>query len=143
MAKKRTPFADRFWAKVDKRGPDECWIWQAAVNRVTGYGTATADDRRTMGAHRAAYILAIGPIPPGLTLDHSCNVRTCVNPAHLTPCTTQVNTQLAVERRTTCRRGHPKDGNTYSDPNGTNRCRPCNTLKAKAYRERKAAKLAA
>lgn len=142
MAKKKTPFAGRFWAKVDKRGPDECWIWQAAVNKVTGYGTTT-NDGRTMGAHRAAYLLAVGPIPEGLTLDHSCNVRTCVNPAHLSPCTTQVNTALAVERRKACRRGHSREGNIYLDPNGTARCRPCNTLKAQEYRLRKAARTAA
>jgi hypothetical protein len=33
----------------------------------------------------------IGPIPYGLTLDHLCAKRWCVNPAHLDPCTQTEN----------------------------------------------------
>jgi hypothetical protein len=136
MPPRARPLSERFWPKVDRRDPDECWPWLGAVNKQTRYGQIF-DGRVMIGAHRAAYMLEVGPIAEGMTLDHICNVRTCVNPAHLNPCTTQVNTQLAVTRRDTCRRGHPRQSNSYIDPKGTVRCRPCNTLKAQEYRARK------
>lgn len=138
MPMKPKPLAERFWPKVDKRGPDECWPWIGAVNKQTGYGQIY-DGRVMIGAHRAVYLLEVGPIPDGMTLDHRCNRRTCVNPTHLSPCTTQVNTQLAVDRRDACRRNHPRAANTYFDRNGTARCRACNTQRAKVYRDRKKA----
>jgi hypothetical protein len=42
-------------------------------------------------AHRAAYILAIGPIPDGLHVDHLCARRDCVNPDHLRLVTNKQN----------------------------------------------------
>ena len=49
----------------------------------------------TRSAHRVAYELAIGPIPPGLVIDHllsrGCVLHHCVNPAHLEAVTPTVN----------------------------------------------------
>ena len=72
----------RFWAKVDKRGPDECWLWTAS--KVTsGYGYFKAG-KRAIGAHRAAWTIASGTAPEaGLCVCHRCDVRECCNPAHL------------------------------------------------------------
>lgn len=141
MQRKRKPLVERFWPKVDKHDDDQCWLWLGAVNKQTGYGQVF-DGRVMIGAHRAAYMLEVGPIPDGLTLDHSCNRRTCVNPKHLTPCTTQVNTQLAVERRDSCRQGHLRAVNTYVDPKGIARCRACNTERAREYRQRRSERAA-
>jgi len=33
--------------------------------------------------HRYAYELEVGPIPAGLSVLHHCDVRNCLNPAHL------------------------------------------------------------
>ncbi|MEV5184213.1 helix-turn-helix domain-containing protein [Streptomyces werraensis] len=76
--------ADRFWAKVDKRGPDDCWLWTAAVN-MNGYGVMHPEGRRhgpTVRAHRVSLMLA-GVDIDGRYVLHSCDTPRCVNPAHL------------------------------------------------------------
>ena len=42
-------------------------------------------------AHRVIYEAEVGPIPEGMELDHTCNVRACVNPAHGEPVTPAEN----------------------------------------------------
>lgn len=71
----------RFWAKVEKRNPDQCWPWKGAVT-THGYGNA-AHKGRNFGAHKLAYIFAGGHVPDGLEILHSCDNRLCCNPAHL------------------------------------------------------------
>lgn len=80
---RRKDMAERFWAKVDKRGPDECWPWLAALHK--GYGRIGYPGKfgGTADAHRYSYELANGPIPDGLEVCHRCDVPACVNPAHL------------------------------------------------------------
>jgi len=41
--------------------------------------------------HRVAYEIAFGEIAPGLSIDHKCHERTCVNPAHLQAVTNKQN----------------------------------------------------
>ena len=41
----------RFWARVDRRGPDECWLWLAAKDPC-GYGEIGIN-RRVERAHRS------------------------------------------------------------------------------------------
>lgn len=78
-------FIARFHTKYQKT--DGCWLWQAGKYRK-GYGMVcigrTLDGKQQNSyAHRVAYVLAHGDIPPGLVVMHSCDVRYCVNPAHL------------------------------------------------------------
>lgn len=72
-----------FWARVDKRGPDDCWLWIGAMlgSRVR-YG-AFAVHQRQWGAHRWAHERFIGPIPPEHEVEHRCHNGLCVNPRHL------------------------------------------------------------
>ena len=122
--------SERFWAKVEKRGDDQCWDWKASQNR-NGYGFFKADGE--VVAHRWSFVQARGPIPPGLTLDHLCRNRGCVNPAHLEIVTRGENVLRGVglsaanARKTHCVHGHPfNEENTYFWRDGTSRvCKTC------------------
>lgn len=142
---------DRFWSRVDKRGPDECWSW---LGRITekGYGAFVLPTRT---AHRFSWVLAHGSIPPrssGLMLDHLCHTRDaecvlaascphrrCVNPAHLELVSAGENSRRAHKSsaarqaggranaaKTHCPKGHPYSGeNLFLTSNGGRACRIC------------------
>lgn len=62
-------------------GSNGCWIWQQNVD-MNGYGEVTLHSKK-MNAQRASWIIHKGEIPSGLHVLHTCDVRSCVNPAHL------------------------------------------------------------
>jgi hypothetical protein len=129
---------ERFWAKVAKA--DGCWLWTGAKD-TSGYGNFQG-----IGAHRIAYQLTVGPIPEGLTIDHLCRVRACVNPVHMEPVTRKENTWRGEgragkeHRQTECIHGHPFDeANTIHRACGR-RCRTCEMLRSeRRSAERRAA----
>jgi hypothetical protein len=79
----------RFWAKVKRGGPDECWEWQGA-RRPFGYGRFGIAGKN-VEAHRVSWQLANGPVRPGIKILHTCDNPSCVNPGHLFPGTQQDN----------------------------------------------------
>lgn len=86
---------ERFWKKVDKAGPNGCWVWTASLD-TNGYGRFRAVNVH-YGAHRFAYMLVVGSISEGLSLDHLCRNTACVNPDHLEPVTHDENMRRGRE----------------------------------------------
>lgn len=136
----------RFWAKVDKKLGDGCWLWTGATNRGYGAFTPVAPGPQ-LKAHRYAYELEVGPIPDGLQIDHLCRTPLCVNPAHMEPVTSRVNTlrgdtfQAANLAKTHCVNGHeftPENTLVRKPsprlPNGGRWCRTCNREKMRRRR---------
>ena len=78
-----TEISARFWAKVDKRGPSDCWPWRACHSPRWrgGHGSFRANGK-IYGAHVYSWIL-VNEKKPKLLILHKCGVAVCVNPQHL------------------------------------------------------------
>jgi len=129
----------RFWAKVDVRDRDDCWVW-LATKVPGGYGMFFFNGR-AQPAHRIAFLLEIGEIPEGHDVHHLCATRLCCNPSHLA-------TMLGAEHK----RWHQLNGSNHNAnktecgvcggellprADGKGRwCQTCQRRRERAYRER-------
>lgn len=79
-----TDFMARFWSKVAKGGPGDCWIWIGASSG-NGYGAIKPSRSRKMKvASRVSLEIKLGRLLQTFELAcHSCDTPLCVNPAHL------------------------------------------------------------
>jgi hypothetical protein len=126
--------------------PTGCWIWQMTKNS-RGYaqmGVRRPDGSGTVSksVHRLVAAAVYGPIPAGALVCHHCDVRDCVNPAHLYIGTARDNARDMVTRgravnklatrnasKTHCANGHPySTENTKVRPNGERVCRTCQRI---------------
>ena len=150
---------ERFWTKVDRRGPDDCWRWTAYLY-PNGYGQFWNGGKKVR-AHRYSYESVYGPIPEGLVPDHTCHTqaagqglcdggdfcphRACVNHAHIEVVTKQVNILRGLSHaaanaaKTHCVHGHeytPENTHLRQLPNGGvgRRCRSCSKNAKRRYR---------
>lgn len=83
----------RFNAKVDRRGPDDCWLWTAG--KRTEYGCIKIAGK-CYDSHRVAVMLDGREIPAGMIVMHTCDNPACCNPAHLQVATYSANTKDAI-----------------------------------------------
>lgn len=84
--------ADRFWPKVDRRGPNDCWPWQGARG-AAGYGKFRVG-KLIVYAHQVAYALEHGAVPQDKELHHTCHTPSCCNPRCLQPVTIEQHGRL-------------------------------------------------
>ena len=136
-----------------------CWLWQGFIHPNVvrngkliqrGYGMI-GYRAKTHRAHRVMWMVTKGPIPAGMHVCHTCDVRRCVNPDHLWLGTNQQNiTDMTMKGRgpcgekkmkTHCIRGHELSGdNVIIYHGGKHRaCKACQ----KFYRSTPEGKLSA
>ena len=79
-----------------------CWLWTGYCNEA-GYGMFFLKPK-TRFAHRVSYWLFKGDIKyhefdemDTIVIDHLCNTKGCMNPAHLEAVTQSVNTLRGID----------------------------------------------
>jgi len=111
-------------------------IYPNSKSRSDGYAFMYyPPKRKAIKAHRAAWMLANGPVPEGMVLDHICRDRACINLEHLRVVTQQENIMAGlhnIDNRSHCNQGHPfiKE-NIMVRKNGKRECAECNRERAR------------
>lgn len=130
----------RFLTKI-KKAKNGCWNWTASVT-VFGYSQFHYGGKQGKG-HRYSYEHYKGAIPKGLSIDHLCRNRKCVNPDHLEAVTNKENVMRGIgltaqhARKTECINGHDLTGtNLYTyhyNGNPVRQCKACQVKRRHDY----------
>jgi hypothetical protein len=141
MGRAKKPIEARLRQKVmvDAKG---CWQWTGSKNNC-GYGRVSYL-RENRLAHRVSYVTFKGEIPNGMTIDHLCRNRACINPDHLEAVPIGVNVlrgdgpSARHARKTHCPAGHPYSGENLYLYGTTRQCVTCSKNRAMmAYNKKK------
>ncbi len=131
----------RFWRKAKRGNPDECWNWTAS-KCIKGYGFFGLGNV-VIRAHRVAFIISTGTSPNPLHVLHRCDNPSCVNPSHLFTGTNTDNVRDSVKKgrhcgqsKTHCIKGHPFNASNTIHFRGWRRCRICQQVRAKAWKQK-------
>lgn len=119
-----------------------CWQWQGAKNSH-GYGEITIN-KAGLASHRVSYEYLVGEISDGMTIDHLCRNRACVNPEHMEAVSIRENILRGVSpsainaRKTHCLKGHKLEGdNLYlRKTKFERRCRECYRQRTTLWRKK-------
>lgn len=121
-----------------------CWIWTGALSN--GYG-AMSHNGKLIRAHRASFIAHNPDKPTPLLVCHDCDVKACVNPAHLYSGDHFTNRADVVARsgwtnsfgrRNHCSAGHQySEGSYFVKSDGARVCIECKNIKQRKYRAAK------
>lgn len=123
---------------------DGCWVYQGPLDHK-GYSRLRAEGGRKAFGHRVTWEFFFGPIPAGLTFDHLCRRKACVNPWHGDLVPSLVNSLRSPANigalnaaKSHCPAGHPLSGdNLRFASNGRGRvCRTCRAESSRSYRLR-------
>lgn len=125
---------------ADKVQPSTCLAWTGAV-QSSGYGSVGIGNGKTGLAHRVAWEHARGPIPEGMTVDHLCRFKLCVNVAHMELVSIGENTRRRYDRMDACVNGHELTPDNLIEKvraSGTvmRNCRRCQNDAARRSREK-------
>jgi len=146
-----------WFALIDTSDPDACWIWPGPRKTKTGYGNASGGNAHIYVWHRA-----VGSIPDGMTINHTCHDRDltcpggipcphrmCVNyERHLTLSLLGDNLLASTKtlarinsEKTHCIHGHPLSGANLgiarSETHVKRFCRICQRAAIRRYAQRK------
>jgi hypothetical protein len=92
----KRPLSERFWEKVAVGEPDQCWEWTSAKIPV-GYGQFFLQGKPRY-AHRVAFEMTKGEVPPEMNVLHTCDNPGCCNPDHLWLGTQQDNVRDMMQK---------------------------------------------
>jgi len=128
-------------ARLDSQVRDDCWLYAGYCN-YKGYGMTWVGDKKLM-THRVIYEALVGEIPEGLTIDHLCKVKACINPDHLEPVTQRENNLRSNDmagknaRKTHCVNGHKLSGDNIRmyEPKNERVCLACQSIRGKLRRK--------
>ena len=146
LAVKGADFLRKYFLDRSVRTESGCLEWTGSRNHkgygITGFRCFSAT--RTCNAHRLVFLLNQGRLTPGLTIDHLCGNRACIEPSHLDECSNTENNRRSPNtwvgkgiRKTHCPQGHPLvEGNLVPAQlrRGSRACLTCNRERTRIAR---------